>query len=177
MRTKQVMRRIHRYKTYFDEPGVQENALVLQYKHQMDRASQTFTGCRCYVPGDTIEGDALRSFASEPIVTGPIVCQLCDDASFLYDDDFAQHQRNLHGGENEYRKGSSSCRSSMGHGPSLRKRSALSFIISRTFNSSPGQEQRVTPSRALRKSLGVKLFAPLFAPFVRGRTSLNIGTS
>ena len=83
MRTKQVMRRIHRYKTYFDEPGLQENALVLQYKHQMDRASQTFTGCRCYVPGDTIEGDALRSFASEPIVTGPIVCQLCDDASFL----------------------------------------------------------------------------------------------
>ena len=39
MRTKEVMRRIRRYKTYFDKPGLQENALDLQYKHQMDRAS------------------------------------------------------------------------------------------------------------------------------------------
>ena len=38
MRTKEVMRRIRRYKTYFDKPGLQENALDLQYKHQMDRA-------------------------------------------------------------------------------------------------------------------------------------------
>ena len=45
MRTKQVMRRIRRYKKFFDEPALQENELVLQYKAQMDEASQTFTGC------------------------------------------------------------------------------------------------------------------------------------
>ena len=104
MRTYKVMRRIKRYRKYFDEPALQDNALVLQYRQQMDQASQTFTGCSCYVPGDTIEGDALRSFASEPVISGPIVCQLCDDASFLYDDDFAKHQRNEHCGVNEYRK-------------------------------------------------------------------------
>ena len=47
------------------------------------------------MPGDTIEGDALRTFAAEPIISGPIVCQLCDGVSFLYDDDFAQHQRHV----------------------------------------------------------------------------------
>ena len=35
MRTKQVMRRIRRYKKFFDEPALQENELVLQYKAQM----------------------------------------------------------------------------------------------------------------------------------------------
>ena len=104
MRTKKIMRRISRYKKFFDEPALQDNILVLQYRHQMDQASQHFTGCRCYVPGDTIEGDVLRSFASEPIISGPIVCQLCDDASFLYDDDSEKHQRNVHCGVNEYRK-------------------------------------------------------------------------
>ena len=84
MRTKQVMRRIRRYKKFFDEPALHANELVLQYKAQMDQASQTFTGCDCYVPGDTIEGDALRTFASEPRISGPIVCQLCDNAAFLY---------------------------------------------------------------------------------------------
>ena len=50
MRSYKVMRRINRYKKFFDEPALQDNALVLQYRHQMDQASQTFTGCRCYVP-------------------------------------------------------------------------------------------------------------------------------
>ena len=104
MRTKQVMRRIRRYKKFFDEPALQQNELVLQYKAQMDQASQTFTGCGCYVPGDTIEGDELRTFASQPRISGPIVCQLCDDATFLYEDDFSTHQKNVHCGVNEYRK-------------------------------------------------------------------------
>ena len=37
-------------------------------------------------------------------MSGPIVCQLCDNVNFLYDEDFAQHQRNVHCGVNEYRK-------------------------------------------------------------------------
>ena len=56
------------------------------------------------MPGDTILGDALRTFASEPRISGPIVCQLCDDANFLYEEDFAAHQKRVHCGLNEYRK-------------------------------------------------------------------------
>ena len=75
--------RLQRYKKYFDEPALKDDDLVLQYKALMEEASQTFTGRCCYVPGDTIDGDALRTFASEPVISGPLVCQLCDDASFL----------------------------------------------------------------------------------------------
>ena len=39
----------------------------------------------CYVPGAEIEGDSLRPFRQEPIISGPLVCQLCGDASFAYD--------------------------------------------------------------------------------------------
>ena len=49
MRTYKLMQRIRRYKKYFDEPALQNNALVLQYREQMDQASQTFTGCLSYV--------------------------------------------------------------------------------------------------------------------------------
>ena len=37
-------------------------------------------------------------------MTGPLVCQLCEDATFLYDADFATHKEKVHAGENEYRK-------------------------------------------------------------------------
>ena len=37
-------------------------------------------------------------------MTGPLVCHLCDDATFLYDEDFAAHKEKVHSGENEYRK-------------------------------------------------------------------------
>ena len=46
----------------------------------------------------------MRSFSMEPIITGPLVCQLCDDATFAYDADFAAHKDREHAGENEYRK-------------------------------------------------------------------------
>ena len=83
---------------------LQEKDVVQKYKEVLTLATQTFSGCGCYVPGDTIEGDALRSFASEPIISGPIVCQLCDNLNFLYDNDFALHQTKVHCGMNEYRK-------------------------------------------------------------------------
>ena len=34
---------------------------------------------------------ALRSFQEDPIITGPVVCHLCEDATFVYDADFAAH--------------------------------------------------------------------------------------
>jgi hypothetical protein len=42
-------------------------------------------------------------FSNTPVVSGPLVCQLCD-ADFLYDADFAAHQHREHSGEQEYRK-------------------------------------------------------------------------
>ena len=49
---------------------------------------------------------ALRSFSEDPIITGPLVCHLCEDATFVYDADadFAAHKQKVHSGENEYRK-------------------------------------------------------------------------
>ena len=40
----------------------------------------------------------------EPIITGPLVCHLCEDATFAYDADFAAHKDNVHAEENEYHK-------------------------------------------------------------------------
>ena len=47
---------------------------------------------------------ALRSFSEDPIITGPLVCHWCEDATFVYDADFAAHKQKVHSGENEYRK-------------------------------------------------------------------------
>ena len=49
-----------------------------------------------YLAGDEIQGDASRSFSEDPIITGPLVCQLCEDTSFVYDADFAAHKEKVH---------------------------------------------------------------------------------
>ena len=47
---------------------------------------------------------ALRSFSEDPIITGPLVCHLYEDATSVHDADFAVHKQKVHSGENEYRK-------------------------------------------------------------------------
>ena len=37
-------------------------------------------------------------------MTSPLVCHLCEDATFLYGGDFAAHKEKVPSGENEYRK-------------------------------------------------------------------------
>ena len=76
-------------------------------KKYEQRIQQCFSA-RCgrkqsYVPGDDIGGDALRIFDDRPILSPPLVCQLCD-AGFICDNDFKHHMACDHGGENEYRK-------------------------------------------------------------------------
>ena len=63
------------------------------------RCNSKFT----YVPGDDIAGDSLRIFDDSPVLSPPLVCQLCD-AGFITESDFKQHMASDHGGENEYRK-------------------------------------------------------------------------
>jgi hypothetical protein len=91
-RPRTVMRRIARYKKYMTEATALQMEGVQKYKDQVLEAAAAFSGLTPYVAGDEIEGDALRTFSEEPIITGPLVCQLCDDVSFLYDDDFAKHK-------------------------------------------------------------------------------------
>ena len=71
---------------------------------QVLEAAARATSVACYVPGAEIVGDSLRTLSKEPIISGPLVCQLCDDRTFAYDADFAAHKENVHAGENEYRK-------------------------------------------------------------------------
>ena len=47
---------------------------------------------------------AVRSFSEDSIITGPLVCHLCEDATFVYDADFAAQKQKVHSSENEYRK-------------------------------------------------------------------------
>ena len=55
------------------------------------------------VPGSEVEGDHLRVFSDKPIITGPLVCQLCE-FDFVTEDDFARHKQQDHAGEAEHRK-------------------------------------------------------------------------
>ena len=78
--------------------------IVQKYKEKVFEAVAASNVLPRYVAGVEIQGDALRSFSKETIITGPLVCHLCEDATFLYDEDFAAHNAKVHSGENEYRK-------------------------------------------------------------------------
>ena len=104
IRTRVVLERLKRYKAYMTQLGAEELDVVQKYKDQVLEAAASSTALARYVPGEEIQGDALRSFSMEPKITGPLVCQLCDDTTFAYDADLAAHKDNVHAGENEYRK-------------------------------------------------------------------------
>ena len=50
-----------------------------------------------------MQGDELRVFSERPVVTGPLVCRLCE-TDFVTEQDFARHKQQEHAGEQEYRK-------------------------------------------------------------------------
>ena len=92
IRPKKVMRRIARYKKYMTHPAALQMDFVQKYKDQVVQAAAASCVLTPYVAGDEIQGDALRSFSEDPIITGPLVCHLCEDATFVYDADFAAHK-------------------------------------------------------------------------------------
>ena len=104
IRPRTVIQRIARYKKYMTQPAALQMDIVQKYKNEVVQAAAASWVVPPYVAGDEIQGDALRSFSEDPIITGPLVCQLCEDATFLYDEDFAAHKEKVHSGENEYRK-------------------------------------------------------------------------
>ena len=85
-------------------PAALQIDFVQQYKDQVSRAAAASCVLTPYVAGDEIQGDALRSFSEDPIISGPLVCHLCEDATFMSDADFAAHKKLVHSGENEYCK-------------------------------------------------------------------------
>ena len=76
---------------------------MLPFKVRIEEALKRTEGARTYVPGDKIKGDELRKFSEKTVLTGPLVCQLCD-ADFIIEDHFIKHKECAHGGEKEYRK-------------------------------------------------------------------------
>eukprot|EP00812_Abedinium_dasypus_P007843 NODE_1_length_8589_cov_4.556480.p1 GENE.NODE_1_length_8589_cov_4.556480~~NODE_1_length_8589_cov_4.556480.p1 ORF type:complete len:2586 (+),score=446.46 NODE_1_length_8589_cov_4.556480:571-8328(+) len=105
-RTRVMLRRIRRYKTYMSHSALQGIPCVLRYKEQVlaAAAASADKAIRSYVPGDEVGvSDSLRDFSRTPILLGPLPCQLCDDV-FVDESSFASHQIKAHGGEAEYRK-------------------------------------------------------------------------
>ena len=78
--TWQVRERARKYKHYFEQRALQHTPTVWKYKEQVKRACSAQHGARTYVPGAEIGGDALRTFQDAPVITGPLVCQLCESA-------------------------------------------------------------------------------------------------
>ena len=74
-RPKEVMRHVYRYKKLLTNAGKHDLDIVGKYKEQVFQAAAAFQGLLPYVPGDMIQGDALRSFSEAPLITGPLVCQ------------------------------------------------------------------------------------------------------
>ena len=96
IRPRTVMQRIARYKKYMTQPAALQMDIVQKYKDEVVQAAAASWVVPPYVAGDEIQGDALRSFSGDPIITGPLVCQLCEDTSFVYDADFAAHKEKVH---------------------------------------------------------------------------------
>ena len=101
-RTRPLLRRLKLYKDFAQDPATKEIEFTEKYGDRILQLEREASGCT-YIPGDEVAGDKLRSFADKPILSGPLVCQLCD-ADFTNEKTFALHKKCDHGGEHEYRK-------------------------------------------------------------------------
>ena len=102
-RTRDLQRRLKQYKDFIANPAAEATEFAQKYKQRISAASEASAAFGTYVPGDEIDGDELRKFCDDPIICGPLVCQLCDK-DFMSARCFADHKKNTHAGESEYRK-------------------------------------------------------------------------
>ena len=103
IRTKALLRRLAVYKELVSSPYAQHEEFGQRYAERVRQASATPAGKSSNVPGSEVDGDQLRIFSERPIITGPLVCQLCE-SDFTTEEDFARHKKQDHAGEAEYRK-------------------------------------------------------------------------
>ena len=102
-RTRDLQRRLKKYQNFIAAADTANTEFALKYKERILNAATTTAGVVTYVPGAEIDGDELRTFADDPIISGPLVCQLCD-ADFISEKSFTEHKKDCHAGECEYRK-------------------------------------------------------------------------
>ena len=102
-RTRDLQRRLKQYKTFLADADVANTEFAQKYKERLLNAAASQPGVGTFVPGSEIDGDELRTFADDPIISGPLVCQLCD-ADFISEKSFTEHKTHCHAGEREYRK-------------------------------------------------------------------------
>ena len=103
IRNRELLRRLARYKELVFTASAQKEEFVQRYAERVRQALVTPAGKLRYIPGSEVDGDKLRVFKERPIITGPLVCQLCE-CDFLTEEDFARHKLEHHAGEAEYRK-------------------------------------------------------------------------
>ena len=102
-RTRDLQRRLKKYQNFIAAADTANTEFALKYKERILNAATATAGVVTYVPGAEIDGDELRTFADDPIISGPLVCQLCD-ADFISEKSFTEHKKDCHAGECEYRK-------------------------------------------------------------------------
>ena len=103
IRTKVLLRRLAAYKSLVSSLSAQHEEFAQRYAERVRQASAAPAGKSRYVPGSEVEGDRLRVFSEQPVITGPLVCQLCE-SDFVTEEDLARHKQQGHAGEKEYRK-------------------------------------------------------------------------
>ena len=101
--TKALQRRMKPFTDFINDPSTANTEFANRYKERMLAAAAAQPGPSAYVPGDDICGDELRKFSDSPIMTGPLVCQICRK-DFVDEKSFTQHKKHEHSGENECRK-------------------------------------------------------------------------
>ena len=99
-RSRDLQRRVKQYLSFLAAEGAATTAFALKYKERIlivADAAATTAAVRTYVPGCEIDGDDLRTFADDPFISGPLVCQLCD-ADFISEKSFTEHTKDCRAG-------------------------------------------------------------------------------
>lgn len=96
--TKFVSKRLTRYAKHLATPA---------FEPQRERLERVLSSSKCppepYVPGDEITGEQLWTWRAEPVLSAPLLCQLCG-SGFIDEASFRSHLQDAHAGEAEYRK-------------------------------------------------------------------------
>ncbi len=91
-RTRPLLRRLKQYQDFVNNLAAQLTDFATKYTERITQAmSNSRAGPATYIPGCEVAGDELRTFSDKPIITGPLVCQLCD-ADYTNEKVFTQHK-------------------------------------------------------------------------------------
>ena len=94
-RSKELLRRLAVYKELVSSALAHHEEFVRRYAERVRQASVT--------RDSEVDGEELRVLSGRYIITGRLVCQLCE-SDFLTEEDFVRHKLEHHAGETEYRK-------------------------------------------------------------------------